>query len=163
MFPHQFTWGFLCPCFRRIVQDSRLRCPGGQTGAVGLVGEPTCRRPVLPVSAQPLRCAPPRPDPPVVYLGFGFDRKPFINRVLCSCIGLHGNSCVRAPEDSVSCPQRPGVQKGRLFLGQHGRVRREPSRQHFPASPCPDLLRFAALQCLAPSRPARGMSGLGIR
>ena len=39
-----------------------------------LLGEPFCRRRVLPGPAPPPRRAPPRPDPPVVCPGFGFDR-----------------------------------------------------------------------------------------
>ena len=39
-----------------------------------LLGELLCRRPVLPIPAPPPRCAP-RPDPPVVCPGFGFDKR----------------------------------------------------------------------------------------
>ena len=39
-----------------------------------LLGEPFCRRPVLPGPAPPLRRALPQPEPPVVCPGFGLDR-----------------------------------------------------------------------------------------
>ena len=38
------------------------------------LGEPFNRRPVLPGTPAPARRATPRPDPPVVYPGFGFDK-----------------------------------------------------------------------------------------
>ena len=45
----------------------------GGTRDACLLGELFCRHPVPPRPAPPLRRAP-RPDPPVVCLGFGFDR-----------------------------------------------------------------------------------------
>ena len=56
----RFTYHFVCSCFRRVVQDSCLRCPGDSGGLEGkgndcLLGEPTRRRPcpAWPRSASP--------------------------------------------------------------------------------------------------------------
>ena len=54
--------------FRRRVFDAL-----GGTRDACLLGALFCRRPVLPGPAPPLRRAP-RPDPPVVCPGFGFDK-----------------------------------------------------------------------------------------
>ena len=54
LFPHRFTLGFLCSCFRGNVQDNCLRCPGGQEGRLC---PPTRRRPVLSGPAPPCRPA----------------------------------------------------------------------------------------------------------
>ena len=54
--------------FRRFVFDAL-----GGTRASCLLGEQFCWHPVLPDPAPPPRCAP-RPDPPVVCPGFGFDK-----------------------------------------------------------------------------------------
>ena len=46
----------------------------------------TASRPIQPRAAPLLRRAPPRPDPPVVCPGFGFDRCQLLNRrVVCLC------------------------------------------------------------------------------
>ena len=45
-----------------------------------LQGKPICRRVMLPPTAPPICCAPPRPDPPVVCPGFGFDKYVHLNR-----------------------------------------------------------------------------------
>ena len=52
-----------------------------------LLGEPTRRRPVLPVPAPPRRGAVrrPVPDPPVVCPGFGFDRS---NKLIIKMINM---------------------------------------------------------------------------
>ena len=53
-----------------------------------LLGEPRCRRPILPCPAPPLCRAPPCPDPPVVCLGFGFDRFGKREKRLLGCRGF---------------------------------------------------------------------------
>ena len=56
------------PCMLRVYKGNRRRY-------IGQLGEPICRRPVMPVSPSPAAplCAP-RPDYPVVCPGFGLDR-----------------------------------------------------------------------------------------
>ena len=66
--------------FSRIVYDA----PEGKRNGCFL-GKPTRRPPVLPRTAPPLRRAPPRPDPPVLCPGFGFDK---LSGMSCSLFGL---------------------------------------------------------------------------
>ena len=64
MFPHRFTWDFVCPCFRRVVQDSCLRCPCGQEGRSSPGRTvPSASRPAPPRRAAPSRPAIHRPAP----------------------------------------------------------------------------------------------------
>ena len=91
------------------------------------VGVPFCLSRPAPPSCR----APPRPDPPVVYPGFGFDK--------CSCIrkNVH-NSCSRC---------LLGTRDG-CFLG-------EPMRRHL-SRPAPS--HPAAPPCASQTQHARGMS-----
>ena len=82
----RFTWGFVCPCLRGVVQDGCLRCPERQDerffppGASSRCFHPPLCHPAPPCTAAlrhaPLRCpplryVPPRPTPRVVCPGFG--------------------------------------------------------------------------------------------
>ena len=81
--------------------------------------------------------------------------QPRINRPLCSSIGLHGISFVRASEETFRTVvlDAMGRKRDGCILGDR-------THRH-PALPCP--APPAAPPCAAPSRPARGMSGFWVR
>ena len=88
VFPHRFTYDFVCSCFRGDVQDSCLRCLGMQEGRVSLGRtDPLASHPAPSRPAPPPRSAPPRTVPPVVCPGLGFD-KYFMHALVLGCVYL---------------------------------------------------------------------------
>ena len=81
--------------------------------------------------------------------------KPVINRRFCSSIGLHRNLFLRA---SVCCSGLPPS----MPWGARGAVV-SPATRPVGILSCSAPHSPAAAPCAAPSRPARGMSGLWIR
>ena len=72
-FPRPFAWDLACPCFRRDVPDSCIRCPGKQEGrSTPGPSDPSVSRCARLCPAPLPRRAPLQADPLVVYLGFGF-------------------------------------------------------------------------------------------
>ena len=77
-----FKYELDCSCFRKDVQDSVRDLLGGKREGLFLGRiDPTASRPTQPRSAPPPRRAPPRPDRPVVCLGFGFDNSYLSTRI----------------------------------------------------------------------------------
>ena len=75
LFLRGFTYEFAWSCFRRVVQDSFLRCPRKQKNRwLPWRTDLSASRSARPGPACSLRRAPPRRDPPVVCLGLGFDK-----------------------------------------------------------------------------------------
>ena len=166
VFPHRFNSGFVCSCFRGVVQDSCIRCPGSPGRQRGwlLPGRtaPWASSPARSRPAPPPRRAPPRPDPPGVCPSFGIVR-----------FALHGISFVRASRDSFRM-----VAFAVLEVEMEGRPLAEPLSAAWPRSRLapPALPRLAPLRphpprhpalpvppCPALPRPALGMSGFRIR
>ena len=84
--------------------------------------------------------------------------KPLVNRALCSSIGLHRNSLVRASEVMSRTIVFDALEA--LESKRDGYSLGEPTRG---VPPCPAPLRAAAPPCAAPPRPARGISGVWTR
>ena len=95
LFLQRFTYDFACSCFWGEVQAMCLRCLGGYEGRL------SPGRTVLPDPAPPPRRAP-RPDPPVVCPGFGFDSYIIPGYV------WHDNSFQRNKKNQ-STGQQPGM------------------------------------------------------
>ena len=135
LFRHRCAWGFLCPCFRRYVQDSFFDAPAGKGGGCFL-GDSTRRRPFLPGAVPPRRSAVRRPAP----------THPSYFRVLGSTNRFAwGFGCPRfrgVIQDR--CPRRPGGQEGRSFPARtepsaSRLAQPRPNPPHCHAPPCPDL------------------------
>ena len=95
LFPHWFTQDFLCSCFRRVVQDSCLRCRGWQKDLLSPGRtDPSASRPARSGPAPTPCHAPPRHDPPVGCPGFGLD-KYLIFKVTKRKFGLLHPCCPR--------------------------------------------------------------------
>ena len=119
-------------------------CPGTLEGTreACFLGEQFCWRSVLPDPAPPLRRAH-RPDAPVVFSVFGFDR--FTLGFLFVCASEdRSRLCVL---DTLE-----GNRQGCPLAGS--------SRRH---SVLPSPAPLAAPPCAAPTRPARSVSGFWIR
>ena len=152
--PIRLGWDFLCSCLRRVVQDGCLRFPestwrvpprahrpaaalGASTHRHPNPPHPTPRRGAArhgaPASSHrpPRRCAPPRPVPPVVCPGFGFDRCG-IHAVLFFRIIFQG-SCLPFV-DSKTRTYRGRVGAGRRMAGQGGAGQDRTPRDGSPTS-----------------------------
>ena len=118
VFPHRLTWDFARSCFWGDVQETCLcfRCLGGYGG------RSSPGRNVLSAarSARPPRRAP-RPEPPVVCLGFGLDRCLIVFVFLCMQ-GMSVNLMIPKPGHITSSAGGGGAQRrgGRAGAGRGG-------------------------------------------
>ena len=97
------TLDFVCPCFRRRVQNNYFTVPRRSKNVR------PCSSPALLLPAQPPRRAPPgRLDPPCL------DAHRLVSLVGCPCFGIDKSfSCKSWP--GISCREYPGIMVNTFF------------------------------------------------